>query len=158
MPRVQLWKKPRSWFQFSDGLPVQVIGQFLLPGLERRREQWFKELADDFDRLKQTVDGFSVENLAQNDAFVSATIQATRIAIGTHQEKKREYLRNALLNIAVGKTRDEVKQQIFLSAVEAFTPAHVQALDLIWRGAAARHAAGAARTSPEGVAPAHHPA
>src|SRR5579863_2878303 len=75
---------------------VQVIAQFLVPGVERRREQWFKELADDFDRLKEKVDGFSVQNLVQNEPFVSATIQATRIAIGTHQEKKREYLRNAL--------------------------------------------------------------
>lgn len=114
---------------------VQVIGQFLVPGVERRREEWFRELADDFDRLKETVDGFSVENLAQNEALVSAMIQATRIAIGTHQEKKREHLRSALLNIALGTMPDEVKQQIFLNAIEAFAPAHVQALVLI-RGAA----------------------
>jgi hypothetical protein len=55
--------------------------------------------------------------------------------MSTHQREKREYLRNALLNIATGKTSDEIKQQIFLNAVEAFSPAHVKALDLVWRGA-----------------------
>ncbi len=61
---------------------VQVIAQFLVPGVERRREEWFKELADDFDHLNEKVDGFSVQDLAQNEPFISATIQATRIAIG----------------------------------------------------------------------------
>jgi hypothetical protein len=117
---------------------VHIIGQFLVPGVERRREEWFKELANDLDRLSETIDGFRVENLVQDEAFVSAMIQATRIALGTHQDKKRGYLRMALLNIAVGRTPDEVKQQIFLNAIEAFTTAHVQALDLVWRGAGRR--------------------
>jgi hypothetical protein len=75
------------------------------PGEERRREEWFKEPADDPDRLRDTVEGFRVENLAQNEVFGSATIQPTRIAMGTHQQEKREYLRDALRNIAKSKYR-----------------------------------------------------
>jgi hypothetical protein len=56
-----------------------------------------------------------------------------RIVVATHQEEKRKYLRNALLNIAIGKGLDEIKQQIFLNAIEDFSPAHVKALDIIWR-------------------------
>jgi hypothetical protein len=56
------------------------------------------------------------------------------IAIGTHQREKREYLRNALLNIANGITSDEFKQQFFLNVIEAFTPAHVKTLNVLWRG------------------------
>jgi hypothetical protein len=48
--------------------------------------------------------------------------------------EKREYLRNALLNIAKGIISDEIKQQFFLNAIEAFTPAHIKALNVIWRG------------------------
>ena len=66
-------------------ITVHVIAQFLVPGVERRREEWFKGLADDLDRLQEKIEGFRVEDLANLDAFVSATIQATRIAIGTHQ-------------------------------------------------------------------------
>ena len=52
----------------------------------------------------------------------------------THQREKREYLRNALLNIAKGITSDEIKQQVFLNAIEAFTPTHIKVLNVIWRG------------------------
>jgi hypothetical protein len=107
-----------------------VMSRFWVPGATRRLEEWLKEFADDFDRHCKSC---SVENLVQDEAFISASIQAARIAVGTHRKEKREYLRNALLNIAIGKAPDEVKQQMFLNAIEAFTPAHVQALDLIWR-------------------------
>jgi len=100
-----------------------------------RGQDQFKELADDFEELQRKVEGFKFEHLIENEAFVSATIEATRIAIGTHHKEKRKYLRNALLNIAVGKGLDELRQQIFLNAVEAFSPSHVKSLDLIWRGA-----------------------
>jgi len=106
----------------------------LTPAVTRRRDEWFKELADALDQLEKKIEGFKVAKLADNEAFVSATIQATRIAIGTHQREKCEYLRNALLNIAKGITSDEIKQQIFLNAIEAFTPAHIKALNVIWRG------------------------
>jgi hypothetical protein len=118
------------------GSITEFLSMVLAPNVARRRDEWLKELADALDEIESKVEGFSVESLAQNDAFVSATIQATHIAMETHQQEKREYLRNALLNIAVGKGLDEVKQQIFLNAIEAFSPAHVKALNVIWRGPA----------------------
>ena len=111
----------------------QLLSLVLTPAVERRRTEWLKELADAVDQLEKKDRGFKVEKLAGNEAFVSATIQATLIAIGTHQREKREYLRNALLNIARGTTSDEIKQQVFLNAIEAFTPAHIKALNVIWR-------------------------
>jgi hypothetical protein len=112
-----------------------IISLFFNP-FQERRDEWFKELADGLEELEAKVAGFNVEDLPRNEAFVSATIQATRIATGTHQKEKREYLRNALLNIATGKTPDEIKQQIFLNAIESFSTAHVKALNVIWRGPA----------------------
>jgi hypothetical protein len=113
----------------------EFLSLVLAPAVARRRDEWFKELADDFDQMEKKVEGFKVEKLIDNEAFVSATIQATVIAIRTHQHEKREYLRNALLNIAKGMTPDEIKQQFFLNAIEAFTPTHIRALNVIWRGA-----------------------
>jgi hypothetical protein len=112
----------------------QLLALVLAPAVARRRDELLKELADALDQMEKKVEGFKVENLAENEAFVSATIQATLIAIGTHKQEKREYLRNALLNIAKGITADEIKQQFFLNAIEAFTPAHIKALNVIWRG------------------------
>ena len=107
-----------------------IASRFWAPSASRRLEEWLKEFADDFDRH---CEGCRVENLVQDEAFVSASIQIARVVVGTHLQEKRKYLRNALLNIAVGKGPDETRQQIFLNAIEAFTPAHVKALDLIWR-------------------------
>lgn len=117
------------------GGPInQILSLVLSPAVGRRRDEWFKELADGLDQMEKKIVGFKVEKLADNEVFVSATIQATLIAIGTHQREKREYLRNALLNIAKGITSDEIKQQVFLNAIEAFTPTHIKALNVIWRG------------------------
>lgn len=118
----------------GGSFPAYMLSLFFNP-FEQRRDEWFKELADGLEDLETTVEGFRLENAVKNPAFISAVNQATRAAIGTHQLEKRRYLRNALLNIAKGTTSDEIKQQIFLNAIEAFTPAHVKALNLIWRGA-----------------------
>lgn len=115
------------------GGPItELLSLVLAPAVTRRRDEWLKELADAVDQLESKIDEFSVAKLIENEAFVSATIQASVIAVGTHQKEKREYLKNALLNIAQGVTSDEVKQQFFLNAIETFTPAHVKALNVIW--------------------------
>jgi hypothetical protein len=108
-----------------------ITSRFWAPSASRRLEEWLKDFADDFDKH---CGDCKVENLVNDEAFISASIQVARIVVATHQKEKREYLRNALLNIATGKSTDEIKQQMFLNAVEAFTPAHVKALNLIWRG------------------------
>ncbi len=86
--------------------------------------------------------GFKVENLVDDEILVSATIQATRIAIGTHHREKREMLRNALLKVAVGRGPQEDLQESFLAAVEAFTCWHVRLLRFIWTGLADLNRAG----------------
>jgi hypothetical protein len=113
----------------------EVVGLILGSPVERRRDEFLEDVLWVVQETAARVEDLQPEKLAQNEAFVSATMKAAQIAMSTHQKEKREYLRNALLNIAMGKSTDEVKQQIFLNAVEAFTPAHVKALDLIWRGA-----------------------
>lgn len=109
-----------------------MMSRFWVPSATRRLEEWLKEFSDDFDRHCAEC---NVENLVKDEIFISASIQVARIAVGAHQQEKRRYLRNALLNVALGKGPDEVRQQIFLNAIEAFLPAHVKTLDVIWRGA-----------------------
>ena len=117
---------------FVGGTITEVVSLVLTPAVQRRRDEWLKELADDLDRLKAKVEGFKVENLVENEAFVSATIQATRIAIGTHQQEKRTMLRNALVNIAAGRGPDEDMQHIYLGLIDEFTPSHVKILHFLW--------------------------
>jgi hypothetical protein len=119
----------------AGGAIDELLSLVLAPSVSRRRDEWLKELADVVEEMKARIDDFKIEDLAQNEAFVSATIHATRIAAGTHKEEKRKILRNALLNIALGTGPDEDTQQIFLNVVDAFTASHVRVLDVLWRGA-----------------------
>jgi hypothetical protein len=113
------------------GTITEVLSIVLAPAVSRRRDEWFKELANGLDRLEETVEGFWVEDLVSNDAFVSAAIQATRVAAVTHQKEKRECLRNALLNLALGKTPGEELQHVFINAIDAFTASHVKVLNVL---------------------------
>lgn len=115
------------------GGPIaELISLVLSPVVQRRRDGWFKELADAVDGMEKKIEGFNIESLAQNEAFVSATIQATRIAVATHNREKREMLRNVLMKIALGQGPEEDLQQVFLSAIEAFTSSHIRVLDFFW--------------------------
>ncbi len=115
---------------FVGGSITEVLALVLAPAISRRRDTWLKELADALDELERRVEGFRVENLAQHEAFVSATIQAIRAAISTHQQEKLEALRNAVLNVALSKTVDEEKQIFFLNLIETFSATHLQILRL----------------------------
>ena len=116
------------------GTVTEVLSMVLAPSVNRRRDEWFKELADGLDHLKAKVEGFKVENLVGNEMFVSGVIQATRAAAATHLKEKRDYLRNALLNIAIGKGPSEELQQIFINAIERFSTSHMKVLNFLWTG------------------------
>ena len=100
--------------------------------LANRRDQWFREFASDFDRLEERVEGCTIESMVQNEVFVTAAIQATRIALSTHQVEKRALLRNALLNIAIGQAPSEDMQHVYLRFIDEFTPSHVTLLYFLW--------------------------
>jgi hypothetical protein len=100
----------------------------------RRRDEWFKDLADALDRLEQKVEGFKIEELADNEPFISAVIQATRSAVATHQPDKRSMLRNALLNSALGGGPTEELQEVFIAAIDALSLHHIRILNFYWTG------------------------
>jgi hypothetical protein len=111
------------------GGPIAELVQLVLqPPLERRRHIWFEELAARLRALE--IRQISLESLQTNEQFISATLQATLIAMRTHQEEKLRALRNALFNIATGHGPDETLQSIFLNMIDAFTDWHIKILRL----------------------------
>lgn len=96
--------------------------------------KWWHGLDSSFAKLQAEKPEFKLEELLENEVFMSALVRATLIAAGTNQDEKRRFLRNALINIATGSAPDEDIQQIYLSAIEAFTPTHVQILEVMWNG------------------------
>jgi hypothetical protein len=112
------------------GAITEVLSMVLAPAVVRRRDQWFKELADALDEIERKVEGFRVENLQNNESFVSAVIQATRAAAGTRQQEKLTALRNAVLNTALSNSLDEDKQSVFLNLIEVLSATHLLLLHL----------------------------
>lgn len=112
------------------GSITEVMSLVLAPAVARRRDTWFKELADGLEEAERKIDGFTVENLIQDEAFVSAVIDATRSAISTHKDEKRDALRNGLLNIALHRSTDKDQQQTFLRYIDELTVWHIRILRL----------------------------
>lgn len=81
-------------------------------------------------RLEEQVEDFHLEDMQHSEIFVSAAMQPTRAAIATHQQAKREYLCNALVNTALNRSPDEDQIQMFLRYIEELTTWHVRFLQL----------------------------
>jgi len=98
--------------------------------VERRREGVFQLVLAAVEEVRKRKPDFDPED----DAFVSAVLHVTRVYVGTHQQEKRECLRNALVSIGTGAQRDADKQQLFLNALDTMTVAHVHVLGVLWEG------------------------
>jgi hypothetical protein len=107
---------------------AELFALVLAPPLEKRRESWLQELYESLKRLERQESGFKMNDLANNEVFVSTTIQATQIALRTHQVEKRDALRNALLSVIRDKSLDEEKQIFFLALIDLFTVTHLELL------------------------------
>ena len=74
--------------------------------------------------------GFDIEALGQNEEFISAVMHASHVALRTHQEDKREALRNAILNVATGQSPDEALEHMFFDWIDSLSVLHIKILRL----------------------------
>src|SRR5258708_14703962 len=56
--------------------------------LEQRREQWFTQLAEGGEQLRERVEDLDLETLTDNPLFVDAVVTPTRAIEHTHQAEK----------------------------------------------------------------------
>lgn len=109
------------------GSPAAELFQHVIqPPLEKRRGEWMEQVGKKLQELEEN--GLNLEDLQQNEEFVSAVMHASQIALRTHQKAKRDALRNAVLNIATGQAPVEALQNVFLNLVDSFTELHLQIL------------------------------
>jgi hypothetical protein len=117
-----------SMIPFVGGVASELLGLLSSPVAERR-DDWFADLERRLRDLEGRVDGFRFADLRQNEQFVSATLQATQVALRTQHPEKLEALQNAILNVAVATApQDDDQQIIFLHLIDRFTPTHIQVL------------------------------
>lgn len=107
------------------GNVASELWALLGPPISKRRDAWLSDLARRLHDLEGQVEGFRFDDLGQNEQFVSATLQATQAVLKTEQAIKLDALRNAVINVALGKEPDADRQTIFLSLVDRFTALHI---------------------------------
>jgi hypothetical protein len=84
------------------------------------------------ERLRQLEKekGLDLEALRENDLFIDTVLYATQLALRTSENEKIEYLRNAILNTALGDTPEQSLTKMFLNFIDAFTVWHIKILSL----------------------------
>lgn len=123
-----LTKGALSALPWVGGIFAETFALAVTSPVAARQARFFQALFDALAALARKVEGLTPESLATNEAFVSAMFQATRIAFQTHQKEKLDALRNAVLNVALGRAPDEDLQAFFMSYIEDLTPTHIRIL------------------------------
>jgi len=116
---------------FLGGPLAEFFSMVIAPPLEQRRDAWLIVIFTRLKKLEEEVEGFKIENLTQNENFISILLYATQAAMRTHQKEKLEALRNAVINSAILPSIDENLQLMFLTLVDRYTPAHLVILQLL---------------------------
>lgn len=110
------------------GSAASELFNFLVaPTLEKRRQLWMEEVAESLRQIEDRRE-LRIEDLPHNEAFVDATMSATRAALHTSAEEKRRALRNAVINSARPGAPDASTQQVFISLVDQLTEWHLRLL------------------------------
>ncbi len=111
------------------GAPAaEILALVIAPPIERRRVEWIESIGNGLKELALKVEGFKLEDLAKNEAFITTVTHASQAAIMNHQKEKLEALRNAVLNAALPNAPEEDLQLMFLNFVDSFTPWHLAIL------------------------------
>lgn len=108
------------------GAAAELFQNLVQPPLDRRRQEWMEYVGEELQRLD--AEGFDLEQLQNDDRFISTVMQASQIAISTHEEERRDALRNAVLNTAQGQAPEEAKEHMFLQWIGTLSPLHIQIL------------------------------
>lgn len=114
-----------SLIPIIGGSAAELFSLVVSPPLEKRRDAWLIDIYDLLVSLKEKIDGFNIEDLSENENFISMLLYATQIAMRTHQKEKLAALKNAVVNSIFVPDIDESLQLIFLNIVDMSTPWHL---------------------------------
>ena len=101
------------------------------PPYQKRMEEWMGIVSEDIKRLEEKINNFNLEDLKENDVFISTLFHTTRVVINNHQREKIEALRNAVLNSASSTPIEEDLQLMFLNFIDVFTTWHLKILKFL---------------------------
>jgi len=113
------------------GPAAEIFSAVIVPPLSKRRDKWLESIAEGLKTLEKKVDNFNIEDLSQNEVFITIVMHASQAAVRNHQKEKIEALRNAVLNAALSNVPEEDIQLMFLNFIDTFTPWHLRILKFL---------------------------
>jgi hypothetical protein len=97
----------------------------------RRMHDWLESLAEAVEELQERTEGLSFEDLAGDEVFTDAVVNASRAAQATHDQEKLRALRNGVLNSLGPQAPVVDEQHRFFRLVEQFTAGHLRLLGFL---------------------------
>lgn len=103
---------------FVGGSAAELVQYWLAPPLTKRQQTWYEQVAEAIRSLQsQSVP-------TDSDEFVTAVVQASRIAMGTHLDAKLIMLKAAIVHAALPHHPSDIITMRFLRFVEELDPEH----------------------------------
>lgn len=112
---------------FAGGVASETFGLILSQPITKRRELWMQAVVNKFQSLEGKIDGFWIENLKNDEEFISFLLESSQIAFKTHQEQKLDALKNSVGNYYVVQISFD-KKISFLRVIDNLTPTHFDIL------------------------------
>ena len=122
-----------SWLPIpiAGGVAAEILSLIISLPISKRQEEWVTSIAQGLVELQEKVNEFSLENLSENESFITTVLHATQVAIRNHQSEKLKSLRNAVLNTALSSNPDDEKQLMYLIDIDELTTLHLSHLSQI---------------------------
>jgi len=112
------------------GAGVEIFNSIIETPLNARKVQWMNQVGNALnDLIEKEV--LTEQGLQHNETFITTVSQASMLAIRNHQQEKLEALRNAVLNVAIGRAPEEDLRQLFLNFIDVCTVTHIRLLSLM---------------------------
>lgn len=110
------------------GTASEVLSLLVTPPLSKRQDEWMETVVNGLLNLRRQIEDLDLEDLSENETFITTVMHASQAAVRNHQTEKIEALRNAVLNSALPDAPEDALQQMFLNFVNDLTAWHLKML------------------------------
>ena len=110
-----------------------VVNNLILSPATKRRDRWIDEyLSKAYQLITEKVAFSVVENLPNNELFLTVVLQATSIALRNHQKEKLEALSNAIVNSVLTTSVNDDINLVFIDLVDELKVSHLRLLRMLY--------------------------
>lgn len=114
---------------FAGTFLGEVFSVILPPSIESRRDKWMKEVSIVLNDLMTKNDNF-LNELKDNEDFISLLLEASQLALKTHREEKLQLYGRALKN-SLSIDIDFFIQETYVRYIAELNPNQILILDFI---------------------------